>query len=244
MLTPNELLKANDIVYLLAAYDDLYAWGYVIKRSIYPDYDLKEDALKITVTRPIVRNGLVPADEIKRVPALVRLFANSNINLIEMNPHQVNSFNRLIRSKGVEAPEDIEDFKKPETHLDRLMKIYDAANGSRTQLIELMEVLKGEFANEDEAWDEVDYMKDEGWVEVIGDNGPPLVRLVHNGIKRAQAYKAILPKTPVHDADTLVLSMKHCPKCNQAYPETLNFCTEDGTPLVSDSYKPDADTAK
>ena len=181
-------LKAGDILYLMAAYGELYGWGYVTKSVAYRDSEDEKEALRVTAVRPIVRQNLVPAEAIKRVPTLARLIVNSDLNLIELQPHQVNSFNRLIRSQGVEAPADIEDYKNPDMHLSRLHKIYEAANGSRTKLIELMEVLKEDVSNEQEAWDEADYMKDEGWVETLSDDGPPLVRLTHKGLKAAEEY--------------------------------------------------------
>ena|SRR5947209_3084605 len=56
-----------------------------------------------------------------------------------------------------------------------------------------MDVLKDEVSSEEEAWDEADYMRDEGWVETVGDNGPPLVRLLHKGVKAAEAYSFTVP---------------------------------------------------
>lgn len=47
------------------------------------------------------------------------------------------------------------------------------------------------------------------------------------------------------EAKTLNLPAKHCPQCKQTYiDKRIIFCTDDGTPLVSDSYNPDADTAE
>ncbi|MGB7925593.1 MAG: hypothetical protein WCF57_20310 [Pyrinomonadaceae bacterium] len=241
----NDALKANDIVYLIAAYGELYGWGYVTKSVSYQDEELKKEALRLTVSRPVVRNNLVPTEEIKRVPALARLFTNSDLVLIELKPHQINTLNRLIRSKGAEPPADIEGYKNPGLHLSRLIRIFEAAGGSRTKLIELMDVLKADMSSEEEAWDEADYMKDEGWIEVIGDNGPPLVRLVHSGVKRAEEYLSKVRTAPDAETETLTLPARYCPQCKRDYTkQQYKFCTEDGTPLVSTSYDPNADTAK
>lgn len=100
----NVRLKAGDVVYLTAAYDELYGWGYVDKRESYQDGELERRAYRVTITRPIVQPGLVAADEIKRVPDLAELFRDSEANLVELNSGQVNAFNQLLRAKGVSAP--------------------------------------------------------------------------------------------------------------------------------------------
>lgn len=186
MVHADPRLRAGDVVYLIAAYSELYGWGYVVNVTTYRDDQLGKEAFKVKVTRPVVRHNLVQAEAIKRLPTLGRIFETSDLNLIELQPHQVNTFNRLIRSQGAEAPADVEEVKNPGEHLYRLEKVYFAANGSRTTLIELMDVLR-DVKTEEEAWDEADYMRDEGWVETIGDNGPPLVRLLHKGVKAAEA---------------------------------------------------------
>jgi len=103
----NVRLKEGDIVYLIAAYGELYGWGYVIKRESYMDNELQHKAYKATITRTVVRPDLIKADDIKRVPELTELFSNSDLNLIELTATQVNAFNGLIRSQGVVAPADL-----------------------------------------------------------------------------------------------------------------------------------------
>lgn len=215
-------LKAGDTLYLFAAYGELYGWGLVTKSVAYQDNELGKEALRITAVRPVVHQNLVPAEEIKRVPSLTRLFANSDLNLLKLKPHQVNSLNRLIRSKGKEAPADINEYKNPDLHLSRLIKIYEAAEGSRTKLIELMDILKDDVAGEEDAWDEADYMKDEGWVEVVGDNGPPLVRLTHKGIKSAEKYAPSSVETKEQLADKAETTNSNEVKADGSKIESLN----------------------
>src|SRR6266852_295827 len=113
----NVRLKAGDVVYLTAANDELYGWGRVDKRESYQDSDDQRRAYKLTVTRPVVQQNLVSADEIKRAPELAGLF--SALNLVELKAVQVNSFNRMLRSKGVIAPSDMErDEPEPTKSLD------------------------------------------------------------------------------------------------------------------------------
>jgi len=66
-----------------------------------------------------VQQNLVSQDEIKRVPELAELFSESDLNLVELKAVQANSFNRLLRSKGVIAPGDMErDEPEPTKSLD------------------------------------------------------------------------------------------------------------------------------
>jgi predicted nucleotide-binding protein len=100
-------LKANDIVYLLAAYGELYGWGYVNKRESYRDDELNGRAYRVTVMRSVVHQSLLSVEEVKRAPELEELYTRSEPNLIELTAAQVNAFNRLLRSKGVTAPADV-----------------------------------------------------------------------------------------------------------------------------------------
>lgn len=77
-----------------------------------------------------------------------------------------------------------------DVHLRRLLKVYRAAGGSQSKGIVLTEVFKDENLSESDSWKEADYMEGEGWIAVLADNGPPYVRLTHQGIKRAEAALA------------------------------------------------------
>src|SRR5882672_2334750 len=101
-------LRAGDIVYLTAARNELYGWGHVDTRESYQDSDLQRRAYKVTVTRPVVQQNLLSPDDIQRVPELAELFSTSEFNLVELKATQANSFNSLLRSKGVTAPADME----------------------------------------------------------------------------------------------------------------------------------------
>jgi hypothetical protein len=106
-------LKVGDLVYLTAAYDELYGWGHVTKREPYRDQELQSRAYRVTVTRPIVQQNLVTADEIKKVAHMRELFADSNRNLVALKAVHVNSFNTMLRSKGAPTPADL-DSDEPE----------------------------------------------------------------------------------------------------------------------------------
>ncbi len=72
-------------------------------------------------------------------------------------------------------------------HLDRFKKVYQAVEGSKRKIVNLLDVLKDEGLSQAEIDNEVEYMEGEGWVERIGDNGPPFIRLTHQGIKAASS---------------------------------------------------------
>ena len=73
-----------------------------------------------------------------------------------------------------------------DVHLRRLLKVYHASGGSQSKGVVLTEVFKDENLSESDSWKEADYMEGEGWIAVLADNGPPYVRLTHQGIKRAE----------------------------------------------------------
>lgn len=75
-------------------------------------------------------------------------------------------------------------------HIQRLIKVFQAANGRSGKIVVLIEALKDEGLTDEDAWAEADYMAGEGWVEIVGDNGPAWVRLIHEGIKAAETYLA------------------------------------------------------
>lgn len=112
-------LQQGDVVYLTAAYDELYGWGHVIKREPYRDQEMQTRVYRVTVTRPVVQQNLVTAVEIKQVPHMRELFADSNRNLVPLKAVHVNTFNTLLRSKGVQAPVDLES---DETEVERVPK--------------------------------------------------------------------------------------------------------------------------
>ncbi len=186
----NPRLKPGDNLYLIAANGELYGWGVVTKITPYHDADLKKEALNVTTVRPILRPNLIPVERIQKLPALARLFVDSNKVVVELQSFQVNLLNRLIRAQGEESPTDIEETENPNRHLGRLQRLYEHVSGSRTKFIELMQALDGEFSSQEEAWNEADYMKGEDWVDIVGDEGPPLLRLTHKGIKAVEEYLA------------------------------------------------------
>lgn len=77
-----------------------------------------------------------------------------------------------------------------DVHLRRLLKVYHAAGGSQSKGVVLTEVFKNENLSESDSWKEANYMEGEGWIAVLADNGPPFVRLTHQGIKRAEGALA------------------------------------------------------
>ncbi len=60
------------------------------------------------MSRPVVRPNLVAASEIQTNSNLSTLFENSHRNLFALSAIQVNALNGLIRSKGVDAPADVD----------------------------------------------------------------------------------------------------------------------------------------
>src|SRR5207244_3948620 len=91
---------------LIAAYNDLYGWGHVERKQSYQDNEMSKRAYRITVTRPVLQQNLVSAEEVKRPAELARLFETS-VNLVEIAASQVSLLNRLLASKGVITPPDM-----------------------------------------------------------------------------------------------------------------------------------------
>jgi predicted nucleotide-binding protein len=87
-----------------------------------------------------------------------------------------------------DLPESMTD--AVDAHLRRLLKVYRAASGSQSKGVVLTAIFKDETLSESDSWKEADYMEGEGWIAVLADNGPPYVRLTHQGIKRAEALLA------------------------------------------------------
>jgi len=98
----NPRLHAGDVIYLLAAYSELYGWGYIIEKESYQDNELNGRTYKITVSRPVVQL-LTSRDEVKNVSQLAPLFSTAD-NLIELNADQVAALNQMLAAKGVITP--------------------------------------------------------------------------------------------------------------------------------------------
>jgi CheY-like chemotaxis protein len=106
---PDERLKGGDIVYLCWGGTYLYGWGFVVSKMLYQDEEMEMERQKVKVAwQPSIRHELVPSQKIRDAKELESLFPISDRNLILLTPAQVNAFNRLLRSQGVEAPEDIQ----------------------------------------------------------------------------------------------------------------------------------------
>lgn len=104
----NPRLHPGDVVYLIGAYNDLYGWGHVISKKSYPDHELNRRAYSITVTRPVVQQNLVTAQDVKGSPKLAELFS-TDVNLIELHSQHVNLLNGLLAATGVLTPPDKHD---------------------------------------------------------------------------------------------------------------------------------------
>jgi predicted nucleotide-binding protein len=70
--------------------------------------------------------------------------------------------------------------------------------------------------SEAEVWKEADYMKGEGWIQILSDNGPPRVRLTHEGVKKAM--------------DTPVFGSGRKQSSNTAAPQAITHMT---TPIYA-----------
>jgi adenylate cyclase len=112
-------LKPGDILYLTGADDELYGWGYVLKRESYREQDTQIRVYRVTAAQSVVEQNLVRAAELKQHSDMRELFADSNRNLISLKAVHVNAFNELLRSKAAPAPTDINS-DEPET--DRVAK--------------------------------------------------------------------------------------------------------------------------
>lgn len=107
-IRPDERLREGDVVYLRGSYGGLYAWGFVMKKEPYRDEELG-DVLRLNVSRPVIRQGLVPTEAVSRVPELVALFERSQTSLEKLSAREVNALNRLLRAQGAEAPPDVSE---------------------------------------------------------------------------------------------------------------------------------------
>lgn len=101
----NPKLHEGDVVYLFAAYNELYGWGFVVKKESYHDNQLNRRAYKLTITRPVLQQNLVPAEQATRHSELASVFLTDK-NLIELNTLQANDLNRLLGSTGAITPPD------------------------------------------------------------------------------------------------------------------------------------------
>jgi hypothetical protein len=68
---------------------------------------MQANALRVSVTRPVIREGLVPDEAVRRVPLLAELFAARKTNLVKLNTLHVAAFNQLLRSHAGDAPPDM-----------------------------------------------------------------------------------------------------------------------------------------
>jgi hypothetical protein len=101
----------------------------------------------------------------------------------------------VITDAGLEALErdsvDRLNTVSADIHLQRLKLLFIGANGSRRKALVLPKVFKNENMSESDTRKEADYMEGEGWIETLADNGPPRVRLTHEGIKKAQETSTV-----------------------------------------------------
>lgn len=137
-VSPDKRFKVGDIVYLSWGGKDLYAWGFVVSKKYYRDEEIGEDLFKVKVAwQPPVRDGLVRYEQISQAPELASLFTSTNRNLVLLTAVQVNAFNQLLRSQGVEAPADVPSailLAEPREDSAALMKLYLEKVGYRIYL--------------------------------------------------------------------------------------------------------------
>lgn len=107
-------------------------------------------------------------------------------------------------------------------YLLSLIKVYQATGGKKREAVDLADVLRDEGLTPDEVEHIYDILIIRGWVMKLGDETLH-VYMQPLGIEKATSFKC-------------------CPKCKRVYPDTENYCTEDGDPLASPLYNPDADT--
>ncbi len=110
---PNDRLRGGDVAYLASGYGDLYAWGYVSKIEPYEDRDLGKEMFRVSVSRPVIRQGLLSAEQVRQSPILAKVLAKIETNLIELTVDEAKALNQLLRSQGVETPPDPEEEAAP-----------------------------------------------------------------------------------------------------------------------------------
>ena len=141
----NDRLKISDVVYLSKARGEIYSWGYVSKIEPYTDQGLERDALRVSVGRPVLRDEIISAEELRRTPSFTRLFANTQDNLIELTPEEAKFFNQLLRTKNVDAPSDpseepVEILQPKAPESERIFTINQPVSFEETREAEFKEV--------------------------------------------------------------------------------------------------------
>lgn len=108
---PNDRLRSGDLVYLFAGQSGLYGWGYVTNIEQPKQSDPRPEMIKVTVTRPVLQEGLGSLGEIDQDQILKDTLGRIVGNFLELSPQQVNAFNRLMQSKGIETPPDVPEIQ-------------------------------------------------------------------------------------------------------------------------------------
>jgi hypothetical protein len=109
-------------------------------------------------------------------------------------------------------------------YLLSLIKVYQATGGKKRNAVDLAEVLGGEGWTPDEVEHIFDILIARGWIMKVSDETLHIY-ILPQGIEKAAMFK-------------------YCLNCERVYEEDMNFCTEDGDPLVSPLYNPEAETLK
>lgn len=104
---PNDKLRSGDLVYLIAGQSGLYGFGYVTKIGPNQDPASEDQMIKVTVSRPVMQEGLVSSEEINREPEVDGIVNRLDGNFVELSPKQTNMLNKLMRSHGSDAPDDV-----------------------------------------------------------------------------------------------------------------------------------------
>jgi diguanylate cyclase (GGDEF)-like protein len=108
---PNDRLRIGDLVYLVAGNAGLYGLGYVNTIERYQDRELSKEMMRVLISRPVVQSGIASLVEIKNEPELSDIVDRLDGNFVELTPRQVNTFNRLLRVHGAEAPGDVSEIQ-------------------------------------------------------------------------------------------------------------------------------------
>jgi diguanylate cyclase (GGDEF)-like protein len=109
-VAPNDKLLSGDLVYLFAGQSGVYGWGYITKIEQYQD-DVQKGMMKVTVSRPVVQEGIVSLALIYQDKQLSDIIRRLDGNFVELTPKETNAFNKLLRSQGAEGPPDIPEIQ-------------------------------------------------------------------------------------------------------------------------------------
>jgi serine/threonine protein kinase len=104
-LHTDDRISHGDVVYLVQGGGGLYGWGFITQIEPYEDSDKGVQMMRVTVSRPVVRDGLVRRETILSQPSLAEVWT-VNENFTELDIDQVNLLNGVLRGCTATVPPD------------------------------------------------------------------------------------------------------------------------------------------